>query len=229
MLRDKRRKVERIAANRKRTKELLPAYAAFLRTLFSLEDWVVTITFRDQYQDSVCYSIPGETKKLHPWAPFRREVSYSLLESDPRLTNWVPDSRFRKKPGPPVRDAALREIYHFLLELGWEAAGHSRQEMFDRLAEGLEGKVRRGFAKYLCRRCLCCELFNDPVTLSFFFKAEAIATTQIGWVIAEEYGNVSGRWHLHLLIRGVHHLRRRKWWRRSFVRFGRTRIEPLHG
>jgi hypothetical protein len=229
MLTDKRKTVEQMAAKRKRAGRILPAYAAFLRSLFGAGDWVVTISFRDRHQDSICHYPAGEPKKLLAWEPFLREFSYSALEPDPRLTNWVPDSRFRQKPGPPVRDAALRELLHWLLELGWEAAGHPRQEMFDRLADGLEGKARRSFAKYLCRRCLCCELYNDPVTHSFFYKVEAAATKQIGWVIAEEYGKVSGRWHLHLLIRGVEHLRRRKWWRRAFVRFGRTRIEPLHG
>jgi|SRR6516165_7346072 len=227
MLTDKRKTVERTAANRTRAKRILPAYAAFLRTLFSYGDWFVTITFRDRYQDSVSYSPAGETKRLLPLKPFRREITYSALDPDPRLINWVPDSRFRQKPGPPVRDAALRELLHWLLELGWEAAGHSRQEMFDRLAEGLQGRERRSFAKYLARRCLLCELYNAPETHAFFYKVEAAATRQIGWVIAEEYGKVSGRWHLHLLIRGVQHLRRKKWWRRAFVRFGRTRIEPL--
>lgn len=154
MLTDKRKTVERTAANRTRAKRILPAYAAFLRTLFSYGDWFVTITFRDRYQDSVSYSPAGETKRLLPLKPFRREITYSALDPDPRLINWVPDSRFRQKPGPPVRDAALRELLHWLLELGWEAAGHSRQEMFDRLAEGLQGRERRSFAKYLARRCL---------------------------------------------------------------------------
>jgi hypothetical protein len=227
MLTDKRKTVKRIAANRTRAKQIVPAYAALLRTLFSSGDWVATLTFRDQYQDSGSYSRVGETKKLLPSETFRREISYAQLEPDPRITNWVPDSRFRKKPGPPVRDAALRELHHWLLELGWEAAGHKRQEMFDRLADGLQVSDRRSFARYLARRCLCCELYNAPETHAFFYKVEAIATKQIGWVIAEEYGKVSGRWHVHLLIRGVRHLRRKKWWRRAFVRFGRTKIEPL--
>jgi hypothetical protein len=231
MLRDKRKSLEEIGARKRHAKIVLPVYASFLRTLFGLGDWFVTITFRDRYQDSFCFSndVPKETKRVRPSGLFEPEYTYSKLGSDPRLINWHPDSRFRKKTGPPVRDAALRELFHWLLELGWEAAGHTRQELFDRLAEGLEGKERRSFAKYLCRRCLCCEIYNDPMNHALFYKIEAEATKQVGWVIAEEYGRIGGRWHVHLLIRGVTELRRKKWWRRAFVRFGRTRIEPLRG
>lgn len=122
----------------------------------------------------------------------------------------------------------MREIEHWLLELGWEAAGRTRQEIFDRLADGLVGKERRDFARRICRRCLCCAVQEDPVTFSFFYEIHKIATAAIGGVIAEDFGRVGGRWHVHLLIRGVQSLRRKKWWRRAFVRFGRSKIEAIH-
>jgi hypothetical protein len=50
----------------------------------------------------------------------------------------------------------------------------------------------------------------------------------IGWVLAEEFGRLGGRWHCHLLICGVSHLQRRFWWSEAFRRFGRTRIEPFN-
>lgn len=56
---------------------------------------------------------------------------------------------------------------------------------------------------------------------------EAAAGKPIGWVIAEEFGALGGRWHCHGLICGVSHLQRRFWWAEAFRRFGRTRIEPF--
>jgi hypothetical protein len=55
----------------------------------------------------------------------------------------------------------------------------------------------------------------------------AAGARSIGWVVAEEFGRVGGRWHCHLLVSGVSALRRQFWWREAFRRFGRTRIEPF--
>ena len=126
-------------------------------------------------------------------------------------------------------DAALREIEHWLIELGWEAAGRTRQEIFDRMADGLSGSERKDFARRICRSCLCCEIYNDPITTSFYNELRTVAASAIGWVIAEEFGRAGGRWHAHLLIRGVRHMRRKTWWKRAFRRFGRSRIGPIHG
>jgi hypothetical protein len=53
------------------------------------------------------------------------------------------------------------------------------------------------------------------------------AATPIGWVIGEEFGNIAGRYHCHILVTGVKGLRRDFWWEEAFRRFGRTRIEPF--
>jgi hypothetical protein len=50
----------------------------------------------------------------------------------------------------------------------------------------------------------------------------------IGWVIAEEFGQLGGRWHCHALITGVKHLSRNFWQREAFRRFGYTRIEAFN-
>jgi hypothetical protein len=50
----------------------------------------------------------------------------------------------------------------------------------------------------------------------------------IGWVIAEEYGRLGGRYHCHLLVAGVRHLPRDFWRREANRRFGFTRIELFH-
>jgi hypothetical protein len=233
MLKDKRRVVERMANNIRLRRQIVREYGAFLRTLFSIGDWFVTLTFRDRKQSSPRDSdqfgqnvansprLAGEAREH-----FNRSVK--RYPRDPRLDTWEPDSRYRREPGPPVQDAALREIEHWLLELGCEAAGHKRQEIFDRLADGLDRIERRAFAKKLSKRCIICELYNDPVTTSAYYDIRKIATAAIGWVIAEEFGRAGGRWHVHLIIRGVQHLRRKKWWKRAFVRFGRSRIEPIH-
>src|SRR5438128_5760373 len=49
----------------------------------------------------------------------------------------------------------------------------------------------------------------------------------VGWVLAEEFGGLGGRYHCHLLLTGVGRLRRRFWWYEGFRRFGRTAIEPF--
>jgi len=224
MLKDKKLMVERWAANRRLFRAVVVQYAAFLRTLFSIGDWFVTLTFRDRHQDS------WKANKLpvKSYVVKRTNKVFTACPPDPRLTSWEPDSKNRPKPGPPVRDAALREIEHWLVELGWEAAGCTRQEIFNYLADGLYGNERQTFAKRICRRCLCCALLDDPVTLHHYFEIRKVATATIGWVIAEEFGRAGGRWHVHLLIQGVQHLRRKKWWKHAFVRFGRCRIEPIH-
>lgn len=61
----------------------------------------------------------------------------------------------------------------------------------------------------------------------FLADIEAAAGTPVGWVIAEEFGRLGGRWHAHGLVSGVSRLSREFWWREAFRRFGRTRIEPF--
>ena len=232
VIKDRKRAVERMAANIRLQRQMVQEYAAFLRTLFGIGDWFVTLTFRDRHQDSVCESRSSSESipKVLNLAPKHRRSSRCRTKCppDPRLESWEPDSRNRREAGPPVRDAALREIEHWLIELGWEAASHKRQEIFNYLADGLSGRERRGFASSLRGKCLCCALLGDPVTFHHYEDIRKVATATIGWVIAEEFGRVGGRWHLHLLIRGVQHLRRKKWWKRAFRRFGRNRIEPIH-
>lgn len=232
MLADRKRLVEKLARNSKLRKKIVEQYGDFLRTLFSPGDWFVTLTFRDRQQDSgsTITALREKRSKRNRKRGARHSYRNAITkcQPDPRLADWEPDSKNRTEPGPPVRDAALREIQHWLLELGWEAAGHTRQEIFDRLADGLFGSERRIFARTLCFKCLICAVLEDPVTLSFYFKLERISTALIGWVVAEEFGRVGGRWHVHLLIKGVRQLRRKKWWKRAFVRFGRSRIEPIH-
>jgi hypothetical protein len=230
MLKDQEHMVERIAARTQLGRRMVLEYGAFLRTLFGIDDWFVTLTFRDRYQDAQVESgqAINTPKNRRRGIGVRRNHQNTKCAPDPRIDAWEPDSKNRRKPGPPVRDAALREIEHWLLEIGFEAAGHKRQEMFDRLAKGLSGTERRNFAKRVCKRCLICEILSDAVTFAFGYDIREIATNAIGWVIAEEFGRIGGRWHAHILIRGVQHIRRKKWWRRAFIRFGRNRIEPIH-
>ena len=51
------------------------------------------------------------------------------------------------------------------------------------------------------------------------------AAQPIGWVIAEEFGRLGGRWHCHVLVTGTKGLSRDFWRREAFRRFGYTRIE----
>lgn len=233
MLKDRRYKVERMADNIRLRRQVVQEYGIFLRTLFTVGDWFVTLTFRDRLQDSNQESCKPSTTTVNGGDWKRKAWGHLGIQAtkyppDPRLETWEPDSKNRKNPKPPVRDAALREIDHWLLELGWEAAGHTRQEIFDRLAEGLWGRGRRAIARRIYRKCLCCAVLDDPVTFTFYSEIRKVATEAIGWVIAEEFGRAGGRWHVHLLVRGVQNIRRKKWWRRAFVRFGRSRIEAIH-
>ena len=61
----------------------------------------------------------------------------------------------------------------------------------------------------------------------FLFELQEAAEQPIRWMIAEEFGNVGGRYHCHGLVAGVGHLRRDVWWKKAFELFGRTRISPF--
>ncbi|HEV2177315.1 MAG TPA: hypothetical protein VGW33_08955 [Terriglobia bacterium] len=61
----------------------------------------------------------------------------------------------------------------------------------------------------------------------YFALVQRQAVSPIGWMIAEEFGRLGGRYHCHALVTGVAKLRRHFWWREAFRRFGRTRIEPF--
>lgn len=54
-----------------------------------------------------------------------------------------------------------------------------------------------------------------------------VGPNPIGWVLAEEFGRVGGRWHCHGLVSGVSKVHRRFWWAEAFRRFGRTAIHPF--
>jgi len=51
--------------------------------------------------------------------------------------------------------------------------------------------------------------------------------SEVGWVFAEEFGALGGRWHCHGLVAGVSHVHRKFWWAEAFRRFGRTKIVPF--
>ena len=61
----------------------------------------------------------------------------------------------------------------------------------------------------------------------FFLRIQSDAGRLIGWVIAEEFGRLCGRYHCHALITGVQHLSRQVWQREAYRCFGRTRIDPF--
>ncbi len=230
-------------------------YGNFLASVFGPGSWFVTITLRDRSPALELHPrMPGRPRRFRPYRRFRRlkgKVSRKGLawcRPDLRIRSWEPDARHRVEPGPPVRDLALREVEHWLFELGWEAAARKRQELFAWLAEGLNASDRRMLARHLVSacpcgrlrkgsfrecpfrkvpRCLVCAILARPDLAQSFEQLFTVSSGAIFWVIAEEFGSAGGRWHVHLLIRGVEYLRRRKWWRRAFVRFGRTRIEPI--
>ena len=55
----------------------------------------------------------------------------------------------------------------------------------------------------------------------------AVGGKQIGWLLAEEFGRIGGRYHCHLLLTGVRNQQRKFWWREAFRRFGRSEIRPF--
>jgi hypothetical protein len=61
----------------------------------------------------------------------------------------------------------------------------------------------------------------------YLFELQEAADQPIRAMIAEEFGRVGGRYHAHMLIAGVSHLRRDEWWRKAFERFGRTTISAF--
>jgi hypothetical protein len=61
----------------------------------------------------------------------------------------------------------------------------------------------------------------------FLFDLQKAAGEPIRALIAEEFGRLGGRYHAHVLVAGVAHLRRDEWWEEAFDRFGRTKISPF--
>jgi hypothetical protein len=58
----------------------------------------------------------------------------------------------------------------------------------------------------------------------WLFDLQTAADRPIRWMIAEEFGNIEGRYHCHALVAGVAHLPRNEWWGKAFEQFGRTKI-----
>jgi len=58
-------------------------------------------------------------------------------------------------------------------------------------------------------------------------ELQEAAAQPIKTLIGEDFGRIGGRYHCHLLVGGVAHLRRSEWWEKAFERFGRTRILPF--
>jgi hypothetical protein len=234
MLADRRKFVEANSQAARYSKQSVLDYADFLANYFCIGDWFMTITFRDRHKNlerdasrSGMLRACREKQRFTDAKPSLNGIG--TLPADPRIQAWEPSSKFRREPGPPVRDVALRELDHFLFELGWEAAGRSRQEIFGWLAAGKNLANRMQLARTLSGNCLFCALLARDGFEQRAKVVRTVSTNTIGWVIAEEFGRLGGRWHVHLLIRGATQLRRAKWWRRAFIRFGRARIEPIHG
>jgi hypothetical protein len=59
----------------------------------------------------------------------------------------------------------------------------------------------------------------------FMELVEKSAGVSVGYIIAEEIGELNGRWHLHLLVSGVSHLYRKVWWSAALQLWGRSRID----
>ena len=55
----------------------------------------------------------------------------------------------------------------------------------------------------------------------------AVGGKQIGWILAEEFGRIGGRYHCRMLVTGVGKERRKFWWNEAFRRFGRSEIRPF--
>ena len=53
------------------------------------------------------------------------------------------------------------------------------------------------------------------------------AAPSMGYVLAEEFGGLGGRFHCHFLLSGVKDLRRTFWWSELFRRFGYSEIKPF--
>ena len=59
----------------------------------------------------------------------------------------------------------------------------------------------------------------------WLLDVQKLAGVPIGWIIAEEFGRLGGRWHCHILVVGVSGLNHRFCSLEAYRRFGRTRIE----
>jgi len=64
--------------------------------------------------------------------------------------------------------------------------------------------------------------------IDYLLLIQRHAGKQIGWVIAEQFGRLGGRYHCHVLVTGVRRLSRDFWRREANRRFGYTRIEVFN-
>jgi hypothetical protein len=62
----------------------------------------------------------------------------------------------------------------------------------------------------------------------WLLDVQKLAGLPIGWIIAEEFGRLGGRWHCHILVAGVSGLYRKFCWLEARRRFGYTRIEAFN-
>ena len=162
MLTDHRVAQERWARQGRDQRLLARAFGRFIAPLAKW-DWFVTVTFRDR----------DLREEAGGRGDLCREGCFAICKPDPRLERYEPGSRYSRKDGPPVQEAAISRIEKWLREIETEA--------------------------------------RNP----------------IGWMIAEEFGRLGGRWHCHALVTGVSHLFRRRFWLEAYRRFGYTRIEPF--
>jgi hypothetical protein len=66
-----------------------------------------------------------------------------------------------------------------------------------------------------------------PKIEKFLLELQEEAGRPLGWVVAESFGRIGGRWHCHVLIAGASHINMFSWWRRALERFGRCKISKF--
>src|SRR5712692_9078598 len=113
MLADHAQRQEEWAARRRERLRVAHEFGNFIAQLAPWDWFVNPFTFRDTRREIE----RGERGYL-----LRRD-GYSICKPDPRLESWVPSSKHRPEPGPPVPDWALAKIDEYMRDLQ-AAAGH---------------------------------------------------------------------------------------------------------
>ena len=104
MLKDRKRKVEKISAENRRREQLVNDYGDFLGTLFASGDLFITFTLRDRHQDREASSSnpdKGECKKTRSG---RKAKNASV--SQPSKSHRIRASGI----GNPIRDTAPHPV-----------------------------------------------------------------------------------------------------------------------
>jgi hypothetical protein len=115
LLPDRAGDAERNGRDSQRRTELALEFGIFVATSLGPWDWFINpVSFRDRNRD-----LESDSKacQWRSYRPLENGLISRVFDNDPSLSQWKPDYRGRREPGPPVPDKALAEINSYLFDI----------------------------------------------------------------------------------------------------------------